>query len=306
MRVPLHDRLQQIIINMERSRWVPMDVKGDYVVVNIPEFKMHVYAGDELAWSSNVIVGKSNPVNKTVIFNDSLEMIVFSPHWNIPLNILTREILPEIKKNKKYLKRTNLEVVNRKGELKDPDEIDWDKYTDKFPYIIRERPGPNNSLGLVKFLFPNSYDIYMHDTPAKTLFSKTSRSFSHGCIRLQEPAKFAQHLLRDDPSWTPEKIEETMKGGTETFVKLKKKVPVFLAYFTAWVDREGRLNFAEDIYEHDKNMKRLLFSANDSSVVVIEKPSSLFRPASDCLLPLSPAYIRDTEISVSTVFLFVN
>jgi murein L,D-transpeptidase YcbB/YkuD len=250
---------------MERSRWVPREIKGDYVVVNIPEFKMHVYRDNELSWSSNVIVGKSNPVNKTVIFNDSLEMIVFSPYWNITQNILTRETLPEIKKNKKYLKKANLEVVDRKGNPLDPDKIDWEKYTDHFPYIIRELPGPANSLGLVKFLFPNAYDIYIHDTPAKTLFSKSTRSFSHGCIRLEEPARFAQYLLRDDPAWTPEKIDEYMHGGKETFVKLKKKVPVFIAYFTAWVDREGRLHFADDIYGHDENMRKLLFAGADSS-----------------------------------------
>lgn len=257
--VPLRDRIAQIIINMERSRWVPSEVKGSYVVVNIPQFRMHVYEDDDLLWSSNVIVGKSNPVNKTVIFNDSIEMIVFNPYWNIPLNILRSEILPEVKKHKKYLKEKNMEVVDSKGAVIDPKDIDWDKYTNSFPYIIRELPGPENSLGKVKFLFPNPYDIYMHDSPARSLFSETDRMFSHGCIRISEPERFAAHLLRDHPAWPPEKIRKAMEGDTEIYVKLRKKVPVFIAYFTAWVDRNGRICFGRDIYGHDEAMRRLLF-----------------------------------------------
>jgi L,D-transpeptidase YcbB len=259
LRVPLRDRISQILINMERSRWVPVEVEGSFVVVNIPQFKMHVYENNNLQWSADVIVGKSNNVNSTVVFNDSLELIVFSPYWNITPNIITTEIVPSVKKDKRYLEKNNLEVVDRKGRIVDPSTLDWNKYKEHFPYILRERPGPNNSLGLVKFLFPNDYDIYIHDTPAKALFSKNNRTFSHGCIRLSEPAKFARYLLRDDPRWDSLKIQEAMHGGQEIFVKLRKKVPVFIAYFTAWVDQEGRLNFAEDVYGHDKKMEQLLF-----------------------------------------------
>ena len=137
--------------------------------------------------------------------------------------------------------------------------MNWQQYTDHFPYIIREKPGPNNSLGLVKFLFPNPYDIYMHDTPARELFKKNKRDFSHGCIRLEEPLRLAQFLLRNDSSWTNEKIARYMHGGKETFIRVKKKVPVFIAYFTAWVDTRGSLNFRQDIYGHDLRMKNLLF-----------------------------------------------
>jgi L,D-transpeptidase YcbB len=258
MQVPVSDRIQQILINMERCRWVPLAIRNDYIIVNIPEFKMHVYKKNKHEWSCNVIVGKSNAVNNTVVFNDSIEFVVFSPYWNITETIFTKEMLPEILKDRRYLVKNNLEVIDRSGRIIPESELDWNRYTDHFPYILRERPGKNNSLGQVKFLFPNSYEIYMHDTPAKALFTQTSRAFSHGCIRLQEPAKLAEFLLQEDPKWTAEKISEAMSGGKEIFVKLKKKVPVFIAYFTAWVDDEGRLNFRDDVYGHDERMREIL------------------------------------------------
>ena len=262
MRVPIHERIEQLLINMERSKWVPAEQKGDYLVVNIPAFKLFVYNNDSLEWSCNVIVGKSKSTNNTVIFNDDLEYIVFNPYWNIPRNILLKETLPEIKKDPDYLLKHDMEVVDESGRFISSSALDWNSYTDYFPYIIRQKPGKNNSLGLVKFLFPNSYDIYMHDTPEKSLFGETTRTFSHGCIRLEEPYRLARYLLRDDSSWSEEKINSLLSGGQQTFVKLKKKVPVFIAYFTAWVDRDGKLNFREDIYNHDAKMKKLLFPDN--------------------------------------------
>jgi L,D-transpeptidase YcbB len=256
--VPVQERIRQLLINMERCRWVPNDVKGDYVIVNIPQFMMHVYEKNALLWSCNVIVGKSNAVNRTVIFNDSIEFVVFSPYWNIPKNIFSNEVLPAIRKDPQYLQKNNMEVVDRKGRPV-TEELKWEEYTGHFPYILRERPGRNNSLGKVKFLFPNPYEIYLHDTPARALFGKTTRTFSHGCIRIEEPFRFAQYLLRQDTTWTDERIRSAMEGGTEIFVKLKKKVPVFIAYFTSWVDGEGRLNFRQDVYGHDARMKQLLF-----------------------------------------------
>ena len=260
LQVPLHERIQQLLINIERSRWVPAGRQGDYLVVNIPAFKLLVYHNDNLQWSCNVIVGKSEAANNTVIFNDDLKYIVFSPYWNIPENILTRETLPEIKKDLHYLSTHDMEVVDDKGHIIDPANIDWELYTSHFPYTIRQCPGKNNALGLVKFLFPNSYDIYMHDTPEKSLFNETTRTFSHGCIRVEEPYKLAAYLLRDDTAMTAGKMNELLYGGKETFVRLKNKVPVFIAYFTAWVDMEGRLNFRDDVYHHDAKMKQLMFS----------------------------------------------
>jgi murein L,D-transpeptidase YcbB/YkuD len=258
LNVPLSYRIQEIMINMERSRWVPAEIGGDYLAVNIPEYMLHVYEGDSLKWECNVVVG--SVANQTVIFNDKMKYIVFSPYWNIPSSIVAKEILPAAKRNPSYLNKKNMEVVSSGGVV-DPYSIDWEKYSGyKFPYTIRQKPGPNNSLGRVKFIFPNNYNIYLHDTPSKSLFEESSRAFSHGCIRVGEPLRLAEYLLRNDSTWTHDKIVQAMNSGKETTVTLQKTVPVFIAYFTAWVDRKGRINFRKDIYGHDARMAKVMFS----------------------------------------------
>lgn len=239
---PIRQRIRQILINMERIRWVPAQPATDYLLVNIPEFRLHVYENSQLAFSMNVVVGST--AHNTVIFSGRLNQIVFSPYWNVPPSILKNEILPGIRRNPNYLTRHNME---------------WNGNA------VRQKPGPNNSLGLVKFLFPNSYNIYLHDTPSKSLFGESRRAFSHGCIRLSEPKKLAEFLLRRDSSWTEEKITAAMNSGVEKYVRLRgdAEVPVFIGYFTAWVDKEGRLNFRDDVYGHDKKMDRRLFSKDE-------------------------------------------
>lgn len=237
MNIPISNLLETIIVNMERSRWVPVNLVSNYVVVNIPAYKLYVYENDTVAFSMNVVVGQ--PAHKTVIFNGAIKYIVFSPYWNVPSSILKNEVLPAIKRNPNYLASHNME---------------W------YSNGVRQKPGPNNSLGLVKFLFPNSYDIYLHDTPAKSLFGESSRAFSHGCIRISEPQRFAEYLLRNDPSWNKQKIVAAMNSGKEQYVTLKQTVPVFIAYFTAWVDREGRLNFRDDVYGRDKRLADMMLT----------------------------------------------
>lgn len=257
MNVPVSSRIQQIMINMERCRWVPVQLKGDYLAVNIPAYKLFVYEDDSLAWDCNVVVGSVN--NQSVIFNGNMNTIVFSPYWNIPASIVAKETLPAVKRNRAYLASHNMEVVSGSGVV-NPSSIDWGKYSGyNFPYTIRQKPGPNNSLGRVKFLFPNNYSIYLHDTPAKSLFEEPSRAFSHGCIRVAEPKRLAEHLLRNDTTWNSEKIETAMSKNKETTVKLATPVPVFIAYFTSWVDRQGRLNFRNDVYGHDKRLAKKMF-----------------------------------------------
>ena len=240
LNVPVKQRLRQILINLERLRWMPPEKDTNYILVNIPEFMMHVYDSGKLQFNINVIVGTA--ANNTVIFNDRLQYIVFSPYWNVPESIVRGEILPGIRQNPGYLAKHNMEIV-KEGTVP----------------VIRQNPGPANSLGLVKFLFPNNYNIYFHDTPNRNLFSQSSRSFSHGCIRVGEPKKLAQYLLRTDSSWTPEKIDSAMHLKKEKWVSLKKTVPVFIVYFTAWVDQDGQLNFRKDIYKHDEKMATKLF-----------------------------------------------
>jgi murein L,D-transpeptidase YcbB/YkuD len=222
---------------MERCRWVNDNPTGDYLVVNIPQFKLLVYEHDSLAWDCNVVVGKE--MHKTAIFQGTLKTIVFSPYWNVPPGIMNKEILPAIRRNPNYLSRNNME---------------WNGNQ------VRQKPGPNNALGRVKFLFPNSYHIYLHDSPAKSLFNENKRTFSHGCIRVAEPRRLAQYLLRHEPSWTTERIDAAMNQTKETYVTLKETLPVYIVYFTAWVDRDGRINFRDDVYKRDARLMEALFA----------------------------------------------
>jgi murein L,D-transpeptidase YcbB/YkuD len=243
LNVPAQKRLQQILINMDRMRWLPNKPTSDnLILVNIPEFVLHMYEGQQKVWDMVVVVGKSG--HNTMMFNGDLNQIVFSPYWNVPPSIVKDEILPALAKNPGYLESQNMEVVSSNGDLPD----------------IRQRPGTGNALGKVKFLFPNSFNIYFHDTPSKSLFERDKRAFSHGCIRLAEPEKMAQYLLRNQPEWTPERISDAMNAGEEKYVKLKKPVPVIITYYTAWVDENGKLNFRDDIYKHDDKLASKMFT----------------------------------------------
>lgn len=259
MNVPLEQRLRTLLVNMERLRWVPDDQAPDQLLVNIPEFRLHVYEEGREAWTMDVVVGAE--ATRTVIFSNALSSIVFAPYWNIPQSIVRSEILPAVKRNNGYIARKNMEVVM--GDRVVPASgITWSKYTTGVPFTIRQKPGPGNALGQVKFLFPNAYSIYFHDTPAKDKFSHDRRAFSHGCIRLGEPAKLAEYLLRNDSTWSPVAIAKAMKGDKEVVVKVAPPRPVAIVYFTAWVDDRGRLNFRDDVYGHDAALARELF-AND-------------------------------------------
>ncbi len=261
LNVPLESRIRTLLLNMERCRWLPFGTAGKFIVINLPEFRMHVFDSARMQWSANVIIGKAGL--NTVIFTGNLKYVVFSPYWNVPNSIFENEMLPEIRKDISYLGSHNLEIVKRStmSETVDPAIIDWSKYPEtKFPYLLRQRPGPDNSLGLVKFLFPNTYSMYLHDTPNKNLFKEPKRDFSHGCIRVEEPFKLAEFLLSNDSAWIPDSIEAAMHSGKEKFVVLREIVPVIIVYFTAWIDEEGRLNFRDDIYGHDRKLEHVLFS----------------------------------------------
>ena len=238
-----HKRIEQILINLERMRWLPVQKDSNYIIVNIPEFALHVFENGTRQFDMKVIVGTTT--NSTVIFTGNLKYIVFSPYWNVPFSITTKELMPAIKRNSNYLSNKNMEITG---------------YENGIP-VIRQKPGSGNALGGVKFLFPNSHSIYLHDTPNKTLFNENTRSFSHGCIRLAEPKKFAQYLLRADTAgvWTSSVIDSCMKLTKEKWVTLQKTIPVYIVYFTTWVDENGKLNFRNDIYKHDEKMAAKLF-----------------------------------------------
>ncbi len=275
MNVTVDERIQQIMMNMERWRWipkrlVPKSLDQKFVWVNIPEYKLYIYEDPnndpeaERAYKSvfemKVIVGKE--LNSTPIFSDKIEYVVLAPYWNVPNSIVEKEIKPAILRNPNYLASQNMEVVTKEKNPKQisPGSIDWSSVTEKnFPYMVRQRPGGKNSLGDIKFLFPNSYNVYLHDTPADALFSQTERGFSHGCVRLEKPIELGQYLLQDMPEWDAQRIRQTINEGEETWITLPKKIQVYLVYFTSWVDSEGNVHFRDDIYGHDKKLAKEYF-----------------------------------------------
>ncbi len=227
MQVPIAKRMEQIVINMQRCKWMPHNPSNDYISVNIPDYTMSVYENSKLQFNMNVVVGAL--ATKTVIFSDTLKTIAFSPYWNVPYSIYKKELAG---KSAASLKRRNMEYVG--------------------PNSVRQLPGGNNALGKVKFLFPNHYNIYFHDTPAKDKFNFTQRAFSHGCIRLREPKKLAEYLLRKDTKYTSNVIDSLMNQKRETNVKLKQSIPVIIGYFTSFVNQgNGLLQFRKDIYSYD-------------------------------------------------------
>lgn len=237
-----HERVRTLLVNMERLRWVPERTAPDLLLVNIPEFRLHVYEADTEVWSMSVVVG--NSATRTVIFSDTLTRIVFSPTWSVPVSIVKGEILPAMAKNPNYLASKGMTITGGSALL---------------PSIVQQ-PGAGNALGRVKFLFPNEYSIYFHDTPSKGVFAREQRAFSHGCIRLSEPARLAEYLLRNDSLWPADSIKKAMFSGKERYVKLKEKRPVSIGYFTAWVETDGRLNFRDDVYGHDERLANELFT----------------------------------------------
>lgn len=242
LNTPVIVRLQQLMINLERMRWQPDIPKGRWMNVNIPEFMLHVWDGKSKEFDMEVIVGKQG--NSTIMFSGYMDQVVFSPYWNVPESIVREEMMSSIAEDTGYLSQHNMEMT---GEM------------DGVP-VVRQLPGTGNELGKVKFLFPNSFNIYFHDTPHKELFKKKQRAYSHGCIRLSDAEKLANHLLKENRDWPSEKIKAAMNSGKEKFVKLKDPIPVFINYYTAWVDEKGVLQFRDDIYGHDTKMARKLFS----------------------------------------------
>ena len=261
LNVPIGARIDQIILNMERWRWLPKKFEPDYLLVNIPEYTLHVVEADKEVMTMPVIVGKA--LNETPVFSDKLEHVVLAPYWNVPFSIIEKELRGKLVANPGYLDRLDMEVVKGWGAratVIDPGTVDWANVTkETFKYTLRRRPGPKNDLGDVKFIFPNSNDIYLHDTPHDELFSQTNRSFSHGCVRVKEPIKLATYLLRNKVGWDQQTILDTISRRREKYVTLKEKLPVYLVYFTSWADADGHPHFRKDIYGHDKALAREYF-----------------------------------------------
>jgi murein L,D-transpeptidase YcbB/YkuD len=261
LNVPLSFRVKQIQWALERWRWAPMQFNSPPIIVNIPEFTLHAW--DETgkpALDMRVVVGKAFQ-HQTPVFAADMRYLVLRPYWNVPPSIQSAELVPKAAKSPTYLARNGYEVITDDGELVPSESLDAATLAKlrSGALQIRQKPGANNALGLVKFMFPNQNNIYLHSTPSQELFSRTRRDFSHGCIRLEFPLKLAEWVLRDQPEWTPEKITKAMKGtGEPTQVNLKKPIPIMLIYTTAVVDENGMVRFFEDIYGHDTTLENAL------------------------------------------------
>jgi L,D-transpeptidase YcbB len=242
LNVPAQVRLEQVLVNMNRMMWMESSADSNRIVVNIPSYMLYAYADSGKTLEMPVIVGKEGA--STVMFTGKINQVVFSPAWNVPQSIVKNEIVPAMKKDKDYLKKNNMEIVGQ---------------NDSIP-AIKQLPGKNNAMGNVKFLFPNSYDIYLHDTPDKTLFNRKDRALSHGCIRVQDPESLAAFVLNDQSEWTPEKIRAAMHGGKEQYVRVNNERPVYITYYTAWVDDNGQMNFRNDVYNHDQATATRMFA----------------------------------------------
>ena len=247
LNVPMSARLAQLKLTLERWRWLPSSLHSPLVVVNIPEFELRAYSGPaperEPAFTTKVIVGKAYN-HHTPVFVDEMEYVIFRPYWNVPTSIIRNEILPALRRNPGYLSSHRMELVSSSNRVE-----------------IRQRPGPGNALGLVKFVFPNEYDVYLHGTPEKRLFNQVRRDFSHGCIRVQDPEGLAAWVFRDDPAWTRERILAAMNGERTMQVSLHRHIPVLIFYATAMVDESGAVRFFDDIYKLDAALARALASA---------------------------------------------
>lgn len=232
MNEPIEERIKTIKLNMQRCQLIPENLVNatDYIMVNIPSYRL-LYVKDGISeFVSDVFVGTT--WSETEIFSSTMDKVVFSPYWNVPQSIIDNELKLNMARDKNYLEENNMEWNGGK---------------------VRQKPGPKNSLGLVKFLFPNPFDIYMHDTPAKSLFQFEQRTFSHGCINIKEAKKLAHVILKDDPDWTDAMIDDAMNGEKETTCILKNKIPIYIGYFTSWVNEEtGEVYFYPDVYQKDK------------------------------------------------------
>jgi murein L,D-transpeptidase YcbB/YkuD len=244
--------IQRLVYNMERLRWLPKNLGKRFVFVNQPAFEVRVMDRGEEVWRSNVIVGK--PLNQTSAFHDELETVVFNPSWGVPQSIIVNEYLGKLRRDPSYLDRQGFKVIAPNGRVIPSSAIDWASYGDRPPFGVQQPPGKGNALGELKFLFPNKHDIYMHDTPTKNLFAEQVRTFSHGCIRVQNPREFAVAIL----GWDRARVDKVTEGRKSQSIPLPQKIPVHITYFTAWPDSTGKMNYFNDMYERDETIEKAL------------------------------------------------
>ena len=250
LNVPLAERVRQLRVNLDRGRVLLQDLPEKFVVVNIAGYTAYVIKGQDIVWSARVQVGK--PYRKTPLFRSEMNYLVFNPTWTVPPGIIAADILPAAKRDPASITRKGLKVLDKDGREVDPASVDWSRYSSgHIPYTLRQDPGPKNALGRVKLMFPNPYFVYLHDTPSQALFDRAERAFSSGCVRVERALELAAIVLDEPQQWNAASIDAVIAGGKLQNVTLKQKMPVLLAYWTAWVNAEGHMNFRRDLYGLD-------------------------------------------------------
>lgn len=250
LNTPVRARIATLRVNLERLRWVYRDLEAEFLAVNIASFQAALVRGGEVVWRSRVIVGR--PYRQTPVFKAEIQYLVLNPSWTVPPTILARDVLPALRRDPDYLARKGLQLLGPGGESMDPATLDWARLEGRrFPGLVRQPPGPDNALGRIKFMFPNPYLVYLHDTPARALFDRTERTFSSGCIRLERPLELAALLLGGETGWDLAALQQAVEQGGTQRIDLPRPVPLMLLYLTAYPEADGRLVFPADVYQRD-------------------------------------------------------
>jgi murein L,D-transpeptidase YcbB/YkuD len=262
LNIPVAEKIRQIRINMERWRWMPRTLGPRYLMVNMTGFELYLIDDNTSVLTMPVIIGKA--YRATPSFSGRIGYIEYNPYWTVPSNMTIEDYVPQLIRDASILKKKSMKLYRGWGanaEEVDPETVNWSKLNvTHFPYWLRQDPGPGNALGRIKFLFSNPYEIYLHGTPDKYLFDRVVRTFSSGCIRVKDPVRLAAYLLDDGSLQTEEEILANIHLGSNQGVTLPEAVPIYLVYWTAWVGREGEMNFRRDIYGRDKLLNSLFES----------------------------------------------
>jgi murein L,D-transpeptidase YcbB/YkuD len=288
LNVSVGDRIRQIRLNMERWRWLPQDLENPHIIVNTADFKLNVVENERIITSMRAIVGKIK--RPTPVFSRKINYIELNPYWNIPHTIALNDILPCIKKDPDYLSDHRIRVFENWEEDAmelNPYSIDWASITKKnFAYKFRQDPAESNALGRVKFIFPNEFSIYLHDTPARNLFNTTRRAYSSGCIRIEQPMELAAYLLQNNPKWSLKRLVAAVNRKKNRTILLSDPIRIYILYWTVWVDKDGMINFRDDIYGMDRQLNTA-FNARANSPKVLYGESSVRKYFSSRILPVS-------------------
>ncbi len=255
LNIPPQEWIRKIEVNMARWARLSNELGNDYIIVNIPAYRLDLVENGNTVLNMKAIIGK--PTRPTPELESKVTRIIFNPYWNVPKLIAQKDIIPKILNDPAYLEEMHIKVINREEEDNpyeiNPEEINWQSAEEEgFKYHFRQDPGENNALGLVKFEFQNSHDVYMHDTPAKELFDADKRAFSSGCIRLERPFDLVKYLMENNLDWSDERMQSILEAGKTSYIKIAKPIPIIIAYLTAWVNDEGQLQFSDDIYGWDQ------------------------------------------------------